>query len=218
MLKSSEIRGLEKKIVALEEKRQALLLARARELAKIIDACEIEHMDFSILAGSFAYIKSLIRVRDVKVALWRSNGEELLRAVETPAPIRKLNALEISEQKKQKAAKRKASLIKKGESKPKMTAKKAGKMDPAVPAKKKKESSPVIKTRKKTEESNVFPIQISSPEISEEERERIPLIDDTLTTHSSLSENPKKPLFKGEVSRKSVFDDVNFESIIKYWS
>lgn len=256
MLRSKDIRGLERKILELEERRQKLLLERARELAKVIDACEIEHIDLTVLAGALQYIKSLVRMRDAKVDLWRSSGEDILNDVDTPAPIRKLNSLTPAPTPAKKATAKKPT-VKKAAAK-KATAKKPVKAKPATkptakPATKKNTVKKVVakkpaakKVAKKVvakkpvtpkakieaqapqellqEASNVLPIKKveDAPALVEEAKHEIPLIDDTNTNAQDAApqaeEKATKPQFKGEPARKTIFDDVNIERVMEYWS
>lgn len=251
MLRSKDIRGLERKILELEERRQKLLLERARELAKVIDACEIEHIDLTVLAGALQYIKSLVRMRDAKVDLWRSSGEDILNDVDTPAPIRKLNSLTpaptpAKKTTVKKAAAKKAPAKKPAKAKPatKPTAKPATKKaavkkviakKPAAKkvAKKvaaKKPVTPKAKVEAQApqellqEASNVLPIKKveDAPALVEEAKHEIPLIDDTNTNAQDAApqaeEKATKPQFKGEPARKTIFDDVNIERVMEYWS
>ena len=73
------MRQLESKIADLQTLYQRLLKERQQEIAILLSAIDLAHLDDKTLAGGLLFIKEKVRAQDSIVEAWRDAGEKFLR-------------------------------------------------------------------------------------------------------------------------------------------
>ena len=73
------MRQLESKISDLQTQYQRLLNQRQQEIAALLSAIDLAHLDDKTLMGGLLFLKGKITTQDSMVEVWRDAGEKFLR-------------------------------------------------------------------------------------------------------------------------------------------
>ena len=79
MTASIKIRQLESRISDLQNQHQLLLKERQQEIAVLLSAIDLAHLDDKTLLGGLLYLKDKITTQDPMVEAWHAAGEKFLR-------------------------------------------------------------------------------------------------------------------------------------------
>lgn len=79
MSASTKLHQLESKISDLQKQHQLLLKERQQEIATLLTAVDLAHIDNKMLTGGLLFLKEKISIKDPIVEVWREAGEKFLR-------------------------------------------------------------------------------------------------------------------------------------------
>jgi len=87
-----EINQIKSKISALQDRHQKLLVQRQQDIASLISALDLAHVDDQLLLGGLIFLKEKITTHDSIMEEWQNAGERFLRTIKPkrqspPKPI-----------------------------------------------------------------------------------------------------------------------------------